>query len=405
MVLWIKATRGRGALLSGANLSHDNEYSLFLEGSGSNTVKLQIKGNAISLNAPGIEDGNFHHLAWARRSDGANDLYLDGVFVGRGNLPIGPLVIDTNGLWLGQEQDCAGGCFDPSQAFSGLIDEVKIYNRALSDGDIKAIYDAGSVGMIETPEPQSGSPSVPTSSGWIPVDSMRAERSEHTATLLANGKVLIVGGETTVAELYNPATRAFNFIGNTNCNHGTRLKANLMADGRVLVTGGASDKRCAEVYDPETESFSRVGDLNADHFRHTATLLEDGNVLIAGGWQLGSGGHVTQAVAEIFDPEAATFSLTGSLNISRMLHTAALLPSGQVLVIGGGNNDSPNEENCAGLPEVYAPGTGTFSTIDGVPEICASHGTLLDNGDVLFPREGLRPAMLFNPSDSAAREG
>ena len=93
MVVWIKPTRAGGALLSGANLSHDNEYSLFLEGTGSDVVTLRLKGsggtNSDALNTPGIEDGNFHHLAWVRRSDGANDLYLDGVLSGRRNLPIG----------------------------------------------------------------------------------------------------------------------------------------------------------------------------------------------------------------------------------------------------------------------------------------------------------------------------
>ena len=250
---------------------------------------------------------------------------------------------------------------------------------------------------------RSGSATVPTSSAWIPVGDMLAARTNHTATLLPDGKVLIVGGPRS-AELYDPDMRRFLPLGNPFCVHGLDPAATLLADGRVLITGGGSDLRCAEVYDPESESFFKVGDLNAGHWQHTATLLGDGKVLIAGGWQLGSGGYVTQAVSEIYDPVAATFSLTGSLNISRGAHTAALLPSGQVFVIGGLNNDSPMDENCAGPPEVYDPGTGRFSSIGGIPDICSSHGTLLDNGNVLFTQQGSRPAIIVKSKDGTARD-
>ena len=114
-----------------------------------NVVRVNLKGQLLDVNAPGINDGDFHHIALVRHSSGLNQVYVDGVLKGTGSLPVGPLVIDQNGLWLGQEQDCVGGCFSASQAFTGVIDEVEIFNRALTAAEVRAIYDAGSAGKIK----------------------------------------------------------------------------------------------------------------------------------------------------------------------------------------------------------------------------------------------------------------
>ena len=74
---------------------------------------------------------------------------MDGILKGTRALATGARVIDQNGLWLGQEQDCVGGCFSANQAFTGVIDEVEIFNRALSAAEVEAIYDAGSAGKIK----------------------------------------------------------------------------------------------------------------------------------------------------------------------------------------------------------------------------------------------------------------
>ena len=120
-----------------------NEYLLHHSIPSPDTVRLGIKGTLFDVSTPGINDGNFHHIAWVRYSTGTNELYVEGMLKGSGALPTGPLVIDPNGLWLGQEQDCLGGCFDSGQAFTGLIDEVAIYNRRLTAAEIKGIYDLG----------------------------------------------------------------------------------------------------------------------------------------------------------------------------------------------------------------------------------------------------------------------
>ncbi|MCI0866711.1 MAG: hypothetical protein J4N89_09195 [Chloroflexi bacterium] len=169
---------------------------------------------------------------------------------------------------------------------------------------------------------------------WVSAGNMRAARRTPTATLLADGNVLIMGA-VRLAELYDSATRSFSVTGAPFCRHSGSPQATLLANGSVLITGGSSDSRCAEIYDPQTKVFSRVGDLNADRWWHTATLLGNGKVLIAGGNLRQEGLSVSHAAAEIFDPVTGTFSVTGDLNIDRQEHTATLLPSGQVLISSG----------------------------------------------------------------------
>ena len=128
-----------------------------------------------------------------------------------------------------------------------------------------------------------------------PTGQMTVERGLHTATLLADGRVLVVGGFTTglsalaSAELFDPATGAFSPTGSMATGRAVQI-ATLLQDGRVLVAGGASDTwdihlASAEVYDPGSGSFSATGPMAAQRIDYfdTATLLADGRVLVAGG--------------------------------------------------------------------------------------------------------------------------
>ncbi len=163
------------------------------------------------------------------------------------------------------------------------------------------------------------------------------------------------------------------------CSTATRLK-----DGRVLIAGGvilgtgdypevgAVVFNKAYLYDPNTRTFTRTGDLKQPRLRHTATLLPDGKVLIAGGYVTGiTGPGGPQGVldtAEIYDPATGIFSYTaGKLNEYRTLHTSTLLDDGTVLLVGGwwwpsetfrpdNRNNNYSEE-----AEIYNPVTGTFS--------------------------------------------
>ena len=217
----------------------------------------------------------------------------------------------------------------------------------------------------------SGSPVNVTSPAATSTGSMTAERAYQTATLLADGRILMAGGWGSVrqgnltlqgevvasAELYDPKTGTFSPTGSMTVPRNQHT-ATLLADGRVLILGGYGSGEVlasAELYDPTTGTFSATGSMTVPREAHTATLLADGRVLIAGG----DDGSNALATAEIFDPKTFTFSPTGPMTTPRTEATATLLPDGRVLIVGGSGplTSSPNQTSA----ELYDPKTGTFS--------------------------------------------
>ncbi len=224
---------------------------------------------------------------------------------------------------------------------------------------------------------------------------MTASRGGHTATLLMNGKVLVAGGAdqdiggtgSASAELYDPSTGTFTQTGSMAVAR-FRHTATLLQNGKVLITGGTSldssnPTSTAEVYDPASGTFTATGGMTTAREEHTATLLADGKVLIVGGEGpvTGSSGLQPTATVEVYDPSTGLFSTTGSMTAARSLHTATLLPSGNVLVAGGGDNSTA---------EVYDPATGYFSITGGMEIGRSGHtATLLPNGSVLVAGGGI----------------
>jgi hypothetical protein len=216
-------------------------------------------------------------------------------------------------------------------------------------------------------------------------------RSGHTATLLADGRVLIAGGGSTgelagTAELYDPQTGVFLPTGGTGllvpriAHTATRL-----LDGKVLLLGGLdsneSSESSAEQYDPATASFSAAGNMSESRAYHTATLLLDGSVLITGGFSDDGGGSVGQS-ALIFDPASGTSRETGQMESRRTTHFAVLLNNGKVLVSGGDYLDSFWRGYIA---ELFDPTTGSFERIGSMASLSrnSSAAVLLSDGRVL----------------------
>jgi hypothetical protein len=231
---------------------------------------------------------------------------------------------------------------------------------------------------------------------WVgafdPTGAVAEGRNGHTATLLPDGRVLVIGGGAREArrstEVWDPASASFEPAGSLKRGRKSHT-ATALPDGRVLVVGGGRGIEKAEVWDPATASFDPAGRLAEGRNGHTATLLPDGRVLVIGGWKA----PTWLASAEAWDPDSKSFAAVGSLSEARVGHTATLLPDGRVLVVGGhGANEPAPEAGIGGYPderrasaEIWDPETGSFGPAGTLAEARSQHtATLLSDGRVLI---------------------
>jgi N-acetylneuraminic acid mutarotase len=192
--------------------------------------------------------------------------------------------------------------------------------------------------------PASGQPS----GTWVATGALNLPRIGHTATLLANGQVLVAGGEDTSSHLI----------------------------------------ASAELYNPATGKWTVTGSLATPRFDHTATLLTNGEVLVAGGV---SGTYT--ATAELYSPTTGRWTSTGSMTVPRAFAGAALLQNGEVLMAGGSNLDGTSNATA----ELYNPATGRWTATTNMPSGHGSPAALLANGKVLVAGSG---GIIYDPASA-----
>jgi N-acetylneuraminic acid mutarotase len=243
---------------------------------------------------------------------------------------------------------------------------------------------------------------------------MANARANFAAVALSNGNVLVIGGRGEPspispilgsAELYNPTTAQWS-SGGTMISTRLGHTATVLANGKVLVTGGGIDDlgpnllitsilASAEIYDPVTNTWSPAASMSEPRYQHTATLLADGKVLVAGGFTSVSS-ETPLASAEIYDPDADTWSPAGSMNAARVGHAAALLSNGKVLVVSGSAD--------VGSAEIYDPSSNSWTVTGSMNDPRGSFAAVtLTDGTVLVAGGGdagtvLSSAEIFNPS-------
>ena len=171
---------------------------------------------------------------------------------------------------------------------------------------------------------------------------MHEARSGHTATLLVDGRVLVTGGSivhdsaTASAEIYDPAAGTWTLVAPMSIGR-VGHTATLLDDGTVLVSGGhlgiadPGPQASSERFDPATGRWSDAGSMLVGRYQHSATLLVDGRVLIAGG-RTADG---ATAAAELYDPNDGSWIPTTAMAHARQGQAAARLPDDSVLVVGG----------------------------------------------------------------------
>lgn len=288
-----------------------------------------------------------------------------------------------------------------------ILGSGKVLVAGGSSASVNGSPAMGALASAETFDPSTGTFSL--------TGSMVSARMYHTATPLADGTVLVAGGVDSKgniiasAEIYNPTTGKFTATGAMSASRFGHTAA-LLPNGEVLIAGGESlqasatvDLGTAELYNPATGKFIPTGNLAISRESAIAVTLDNGTVLVAGGYQYPSG-FLTEA--EIYDPTKAAFTPTGSMGTPRNLHSAVLLGDGTVLVVGGSDGST-----ALASAEIYTPTTGRFTPTwtMSAARLFAAATTLSDGSVLVSGGEGnsgvtqlLASAEVYPPPSSSA---
>jgi hypothetical protein len=229
----------------------------------------------------------------------------------------------------------------------------------LANGDTLIAGGSNSAGTLQTADIYQIDGSLTAAATMV------TARSRHTATLLQDGRVLVAGGDsgggaaTNSAEIYDPGSDTWNSVGplvSARFGH----TATLLADGRVAIIAGESNGSPVagiEVFDPNTGLFTQPASLNVARKDHAAALLADGRVLVAGGFGVDAqNNQIALSSVEIFDPVTNAVSAAANLNTARGRHSATVVLDGFVVVAGGSNGQADLSSI-----EIYTPGTDAWA--------------------------------------------
>ncbi|HEV3359109.1 MAG TPA: kelch repeat-containing protein [Pseudonocardiaceae bacterium] len=272
----------------------------------------------------------------------------------------------------------------------------------LADGQV--LVAGGSVDLLATVA--TASLYDPVGNTWAATGALLTGRRQHSVTRLATGAVLVAGGiagpyqfpsiSLATAESYDPAKKTWAATGNmTTARWGH--SATVLMDGRVLVAGGVGVRsaqstaslRSAEIYDPSTGEWTPTGSMTDARAGHPAVLLPDGRVLVVGGFLCNGYGMSTDlAFCELYDPVTGTWTPTGSMAAPRGLHQATLLADGTVLATGGDAGkvllDGEHQPFSQWATERYDPATGRWAEAATMPSgRCWHRAVLLNSGRLL----------------------
>jgi hypothetical protein len=284
----------------------------------------------------------------------------------------------------------------------------------LKDGRILAVsghpLEGKSIASAELYDPASGK--------WSNTGSLRQPRnSGNSATLLPDGRVLLPGGNTNTvairgAELFDPATGQWSDAGSLSVGRDT--KATLLRDGRVLVSGGidwnidgGKAYELAEIYDPKSGEWTKTGSLRTARYAHEAILLDDGRVLVVGGYKKGD---VLLASAEHYDPNTGLWQSTGDLPSPRVAFGLAKLRDGRVLATGGFTGVNWQKRTNVESAALYDAKSGRWKETmpmkdkrAGLSITLLSHGQVFVAGGWSSSGLELKSAELFDPGTEAWR--
>jgi large repetitive protein len=271
----------------------------------------------------------------------------------------------------------------------------------LTDGTVLVAGGFGFTGVHRAAERY-----LPEQNVWVGAGTLGVARMAHAATRLPDGKVLVTGGYDITApgtsfdpalkstEIFDPNTLQFTPGADMTVPRRNHVVTSLR-DGRILITGGIQLRGsgfgaapATEIYDPLSGTFTAKDLMMRGRWLHTATLLNDGRVLLVGGQPTNctGAGCFPEALntAELFDPATGSVASTGRLHVSRYAHSAALLPDGRVLIIGGETTEPLPDTDQVTTVEIYDPATGQFSDFGQLIDGRGFHALVaLNNGKYL----------------------